>query len=309
MSKSRKVTNFIEYFYKPNRFYFNKLHFNITKSYIFRFKIHQKLASLNLLLYPKNRKINIWMFNILIILLAFGCARKPRYVPVHESAVYSGELPATHSVQKGETLYSIAWRYGLDFRRLAKQNKIDKKYTIYPGQKLLLKSKMIAPTKKRVESKHAPKRTTTSVTPTARSIKKTKKVENISHKKLEKGPISWAWPTRKNKTNTLLSNAGLNKGIAIPGKLGEPVSAAASGRVVYAGEGLRGYGKLIILKHSEKYLSAYAHNERLLVEEREEVAKGQKIAAMGSSGTDSVRLYFEIRYDGKPVNPLKYLPK
>ena len=104
------------------------------------------------------------------------------------------------------------------------------------------------------------------------------------------------------------SNA-LNKGIDLGGKLGEPVLAAADGQVVYSGSGLRGYGKLLIVKHNETFLSAYAHNDRLLVKEGDFVKAGQRIADMGSSGTDRVKLHFEIRRDGTPVDPLKFLPR
>jgi lipoprotein NlpD len=103
-------------------------------------------------------------------------------------------------------------------------------------------------------------------------------------------------------------SAGLNKGIDIQGKLGEPVVAAADGEVVYSGTGLRGYGKLLIVKHNEQYLSAYAHNRVLLVAEGDRVKAGQKIAEVGFSGTNTAKLHFEIRLDGKPVNPLQYLP-
>ena len=104
-------------------------------------------------------------------------------------------------------------------------------------------------------------------------------------------------------------NASFNKGIDIQGQMGESVKAASAGTVVYSGEGLRGYGRLVIIKHSDRYLSAYAHNSRLLVKEGASVKMGQAIARMGSSGTDSVKLHFEIRNDGKPVDPLKFLPK
>lgn len=104
-------------------------------------------------------------------------------------------------------------------------------------------------------------------------------------------------------------DSGLNKGIDLSGKLGEPVLAAASGRVVYAGSGLSGYGKLLIIKHNETFLSAYAHNDEISVKEGDLVKGGQRIADMGSSGTDRVKLHFEIRSEGSPVDPLKYLPK
>lgn len=105
------------------------------------------------------------------------------------------------------------------------------------------------------------------------------------------------------------SNDSLNKGIDIAGDLGQPVKAAASGSVVYAGRGLIGYGEMVIIKHNDTYLSAYAHNNRLLVDEGDSVRAGQTIAEMGSTGTDRVKLHFEIRQRGQPVDPLRYLPK
>ncbi|HAB84770.1 MAG TPA: peptigoglycan-binding protein LysM, partial [Pseudomonas sp.] len=105
------------------------------------------------------------------------------------------------------------------------------------------------------------------------------------------------------------SNGSLNKGIDIAGELGQPVLAASDGTVVYAGSGLRGYGELVIIKHSDTYVSAYGHNRRLLVREGQQVKAGQSIAEMGSTGTDRVKLHFEIRRQGKPVDPLQYLPR
>ena len=104
-------------------------------------------------------------------------------------------------------------------------------------------------------------------------------------------------------------SANLHKGIDIAGRRGEPVTAVAGGKVVYAGTGVTGYGALLIIKHNETYLSAYGHNERLLVEEGFDVKAGQRIATMGSSGTDSVKLHFEIRRRGQPIDPLTLLPK
>jgi len=120
---------------------------------------------------------------------------------------------------------------------------------------------------------------------------------------------SWRWPTDGKIIDNFSASEGGNKGIDIAGTRGQPIVATASGRVVYAGNALRGYGNLIIIKHNDDYLSAYAHNDTMLVREQQEVKAGQKIATMGSTGTSSVRLHFEIRYKGKSVNPLRYLPQ
>ncbi|OOE43267.1 peptidoglycan DD-metalloendopeptidase family protein [Salinivibrio kushneri] len=121
--------------------------------------------------------------------------------------------------------------------------------------------------------------------------------------------ISWQWPSRGRMVSRFSSTERGNKGIDIAGQRGQGIQAAADGKVVYAGSALRGYGKLIIVKHNDDYLSAYAHNDSFYVSEGQAVKKGQKIASMGSSGANSVRLHFEIRYKGKSVNPLHYLPK
>ena len=119
--------------------------------------------------------------------------------------------------------------------------------------------------------------------------------------------VDWSWPAR-GKIVTGFSEAANLKGIDIAGASGQPVAASAGGKVVYAGTGLRGYGKLIIVKHNGTYLSAYAHNKEILVKEGQQVAKGQKIAEMGNTDADQVKLHFEIRRHGKPVDPLRYLP-
>jgi lipoprotein NlpD len=121
----------------------------------------------------------------------------------------------------------------------------------------------------------------------------------------ENEDVDWMWPA-KGKVLAPFSEA--SKGMDIAGRKGAPVLAAASGRVVYAGAGLRGYGKLVIIKHNDAWLSAYAHNDNILVKEQQEVRKGQKIAEMGSSDTDQVKLHFEVRKQGKPVDPAKVLP-
>ena len=126
----------------------------------------------------------------------------------------------------------------------------------------------------------------------------------------DSAPIStWRWPTDGKVIENFSATEGGNKGIDIAGSKGQAIIATASGRVVYAGNALRGYGNLIIIKHNDDYLSAYAHNDTMLVREQQEITAGQKIATMGSTGTSSTRLHFEIRYKGKSVNPLRYLPQ
>src|SRR4029079_10114548 len=120
--------------------------------------------------------------------------------------------------------------------------------------------------------------------------------------------IPWAWPTSGAATVLAGFDEQKNKGIDLGGRAGDPVLAAADGRVVYAGSGLRGYGNLVILKHNNTYLTAYAHNQTLLVKDDQNVKRGQKIAEMGSTDADSVQLHFEIRRQGKPIDPARLLP-
>ena len=125
---------------------------------------------------------------------------------------------------------------------------------------------------------------------------------------IAKGPddLDWMWPTRGKVVGSF--NDSTNKGIAIAGKLGQPVYASAPGRVIFSGTGIRGFGKLVVIKHNNTYLSVYAHNNELAVKEGQNVTKGQKIAEMGNSDADQVKLHFEIRRFGKPVDPMKLLP-
>lgn len=238
--------------------------------------------------------------------------------------------PKTHQVMRGETLFSIAWRYGVDYRQLARHNKIPPPYTIYPRQTLRLDVNLppasssttrqspsttpSSPPRYRPPSQGIPVETppalvSTPETNRARSEIKTPAPRPASPAPLLVGDPKWQWPATGILLSSYQGNNGLNKGIDISGKLGQPVLAAASGQVVYAGSGLRGYGKLLIIKHNETFLSAYAHNDNLLLKEGDIVKAGQKIADMGSSGTDRVKLHFEIRRDGVPVDPMRYLPK
>lgn len=260
------------------------------------------------------RAIVIFARQMSIILIALGgvisCGSPRYYAPVDVKSQPPSDRITTHVVSRGETLYSIAWRYNLDYRKLAAANQLGSSYTIYPGQVLQLSEREVvhksasAPTKKAAPVKSKPKTVKPSRSKNKTPVKSSPK-PLIPEQKDEK----WVWPSEGKLISTFHSNNGLHKGVDIQGKLEQPVIAASSGTVVYSGQGLRGYGKLIIVKHSEKYLSAYAHNHTLLVKEGEQVKIGQKIAEMGSSGTDSVKLHFEIRYDGKPVDPLKYLPR
>jgi lipoprotein NlpD len=232
---------------------------------------------------------------------------------------------STYHVQRGETLYSIAFRYGLDYRKVAAANGISSPYTIYPGQKIYLKEAAPAPIP--VVRATAPRKSTSSPAPrhapvpapapAPKPVSKTKTVTRASSSTTTKSRSTgsyagravsaWRWPTSGRVIRGY--SASLHKGIDISGKRGDAVQAVAAGKVVYAGTGIVGFGELLIVKHNEIYLSAYGHNDRLLVAEGDTVRAGQKIAEKGSSGTDTVKLHFEIRKEGKPVDPQRLLPR
>jgi len=257
----------------------------------------------------------------LAFLLLAGCGGNVR-APV-EDRNRSGSL-ASHSsgyaVQRGDTLYSIAFRYGLDYRRLAAANRIAYPYTIYPGQRLQLAEAEVPPSAPArpagtSASRPAsnPPRNSPGITPpptvspaviepSSKPATSSGSVARAAVPVPEYGPVSsWRWPTSGKVIRGYSSS--VHKGIDIGGRRGDAVVAVAAGRVVYAGTGIVGLGELIIVKHNEIYLSAYGHNNRLLVSEGDLVRAGQKIAEKGSSGTDTVRLHFEVRKEGKPIDP------
>ena len=231
----------------------------------------------------------------LLLLFIASCATN------HNSRVYYDYDHGYHTVHKGETLYAIAFRHGIDYKKIARWNNIRPPYTIYAGQRLKLSPTGV--TSKTYAEKYKTKSSTSS------SNKKSTALKPVA--KTQEKPIkhTWNWPTQGKVIRTYSSKLGGNKGIDISGKIGQPVLAASSGKVVYSGNGLASYGNLIIVKHSEQFLSAYAHNKILFVKEGGEVKRGEKIAELGNTGTSEAKLHFEIRYKGKPVNPLKYLPK
>jgi len=216
-------------------------------------------------------------------------------------------------VQKGETLYSIAWGYGLDYKDVARWNGIYPPFTIFPGQALNLATRKSgaqpAPTAKSGQQEITRPRPTESKEISEPAANKTGEITRQSSPvpaPLPAGNPAWQWPTRGRllRDNSPTSEKGVN----ISGKHGQEIKAAANGEVVYSGSGLLGYGKLIIIKHNEIYLSAYAHNSHIFVKEGERVAVGQKIATMGLVSNGKPVLHFEIRKNGKPVDPLKFLP-
>ena len=217
----------------------------------------------------------------------------------------------TYIVAKGDTLFSIAWYSNKDFKELARINNIPAPYRIYPDQTILLKERVKKQPQTLISQKKASNRTKTNIT-----VDREKKQAYGKNSVVAKNSTTasgntgkWQWPS----SGAVISRFSLtekgNKGIDIAGRLGSPILAAADGKVVYTGNALRGYGNLVIVKHDEDYLSAYAHNDEILVKEEQRVQTGQTIARMGNSGAQRTKLHFEVRYKGKSVDPLRYLPK
>ena len=229
------------------------------------------------------------------------------HAPVTDRSERSAWTPQTHRVRPGETLYSIAFQYNLRFGQIAQWNGIRPPYTIHVGQTLRLQPATGAA--------QAPPPARTSTSASADTVKQPPAMP-APRPAPRPAPVpapaavtlAWKWPAQGPILRTFQPNSHGKKGIEIGGTRGQPVRAAAAGRVVYAGSGLVGYGGLIIVKHDERFLSAYGYNDKLFVQEGSQVHSGQVIAEMGSSGTNRVQLHFEIRRDGKPVDPLQYLP-
>lgn len=299
----------------------------------------------------KNQSIRTWMLTTVLVSLvackASGSHRAPveeRETPPKKSQSISKKstqrdqdsIPQFYVIQKGDTLYSIAFEHGLDYREVAEQNNIDNPSAIQIGQKIkLIGSDEVPGDRPRIEVKPLnpvmPQIITKKDQPkiaklpySELAIIQIEKIQNESVQapvpvvatpiekpvqEAESGNeevLEWGMPT-KGKLIGEYSESASRKGVDIAGVKGQVVLASAAGKVVYSGSGLRGYGKLVIIKHNKTYLSAYAHNEQILVKEGQSVSKGQKIAEMGNSDAEQVKLHFEIRKFGKPVDPAKFL--
>jgi lipoprotein NlpD len=310
--------------------------------------------------------------SLILCLAVAGCESTPQRAPVADANVVesqeitekpdtvpemASQRPNFYTIQKGDTLYSIALNHGIDQKDLAQWNNIQDPGAIHIGQQLNLSSPSqlaqpslfplsepalpsaagaaVPNTIPPFEDKHAVNTDKLKVEPKAFKLPYSEQAVALlkggavpaavvpkgdlpAGRNVETGPVpstpeairgedslEWIWPA---KGKVLEGFSESTKGIDIAGKSGQAVSASAAGKVVYSGAGLRGYGKLIIIKHNNTYLSAYAHNNKLLVKEGQTVAKGQKIAEMGNTDSTLVKLHFEIRKNGKPVDPLKHLP-
>ena len=284
------------------------------------------------------RSVGHWMLLALLSACVLaGCANKNRPAPVEDRSPNATKAPAKmiagadnsgkpgyYSVKSGDTLIRIGMDNGQSWRDIARWNNIENPNLIETGQVLRVTppeetgvvvrpvsstNVVTSPAPASAASAPATATNTAAVRPPASAASppnSSTPANNLANTDSAEETVSFQWPTRGNVL------AGFdevkNKGIDISGKAGDPVLAAADGKVVYAGSGLRGYGNLVILKHNNTYLTAYAHNQSLLVKEDQAIKRGQKIAEMGNSDADQVKLHFEIRRQGKPVDPAKYLP-
>jgi len=220
--------------------------------------------------------------------------------PTHKKRVYGNY----YKVVKGDTLYAIAWRTNNNFTDLASWNNLSAPHTIYVGQRLAIKRPVnFKKATKKVSSSKPKVSASTPKKPSKKIIKKASKTEKF------KEAFRWKWPTKGKIIKGFKFGDDTRKGILVKGKVGQSILAAEDGKVVYSGSGLIGYGKLIIIKHNNKYLSAYGHNKKILVKEGSWVTKGKKIAEMGWFETNVAALHFEIRKNGTPINPASLLSK
>lgn len=242
------------------------------------------------------------IFCIFFCLLLAGCGSNRGMAPVSESRWHPLSLFAqTHLVKKGETLYSISFRYNMDFRQLAALNQLRPPYTVRIGQRLNLRRISRQPTRGQAPTVgnryryNSPK--PVAVSPVIYSPRYTGRSSS-----------GWLWPVSGHVATTFIPDQG-KKGINIACNKSEKVRASTSGVVAYAGNGLNGYGNLIIIKHDNEFLTAYGHNARNLVSEGQRVSAGQTIAIAGLIEHKYTGVHFEIRKRGVPVNPLNYLQK
>ena len=284
------------------------------------------------------RLAGYWLLLALLSAMVLsGCANKNRPAPVEDRSPNAARAPAKmvasadnagkpgyYSVKSGDTLIRIGMDNGQSWRDIARWNNIENPNLIETGQVLRVTppeetgvvvrpvsstNVVTSPAPANTASATAPASNTATVRPPASATNPpnaSTPANNLANSDSAEDTVSFQWPTRGNVLASF--DEVKNKGIDIAGKAGDPVLAAADGKVVYAGSGLRGYGNLVILKHNNTYLTAYAHNQSLLVKEDQAIKRGQKIAEMGNSDADQVKLHFEIRRQGKPVDPAKYLP-
>lgn len=261
------------------------------------------------------RQMSAYILLATCLLFMTGCLSSRDFISTQEKFTHPKNPEGVHIVEKGDTLFSIAWTYGWDYHQLASANSISDPYVIYVDQRLEVanpgsyrSTKKVTPkpvSKKQIVKKKTPTKTVVSRTPKTSP----KPISKPTSKAVSNTNKVWQWPANGMIIEKFSTRKPQNKGIDIAGKRGDPIKSSAAGKVVYAGKGLKGYGNLVIVQHDTQFLSAYAHASRLLVSEKERVKAGQVIAEVGSTGTNTIKLHFEIRRNGKPVDPLKYLPQ
>ncbi len=295
----------------------------------------------------KNGMLQSLIVLALLPIVLQGCSSRSQPAPV--DTLYTGKTyrdfqpnslnAKKYEVQKGETLYSIAFRANMDVDDIARLNNLSRPYTIYPGQTLDLVGSAKStgtsePTQRPQSNKERANNAQNNIkTPVANTqqkgygqktstrktvAKQTDKGSNSQPRQRIERPevvlpsnnnIVWRWPSSGKVIADFSLREQGNKGIDFAGSRGDSVNAAAAGKVVYVGSALHGFGNLIILKHNDDFITAYAHNEDILVKEKEWVDVGETIGRMGDSGSSRVKLHFEVRFRGKSVNPRHYLPK
>lgn len=239
-------------------------------------------------------------FSVLFALTVFlvSCGSPKLYAPVLTNNQVKDRSSTTHTVRLRDTLYSIAWQEGKDYRQLAKLNNIQPPYTIYKGQKLLLvakkvnKSRLEKPIRPRLHKAESPR------------IKE-KVIKKALYKNKSGLKLNWQWPISVRK----LEKNSVKSGVVLLGEHGELVRSSEAGKVVYAGNGLKGYGNLVIIMHDKDFLTAYGYNKQLLIKEGSVVKKGQAIAEIGLDNKKRRVLFFEMRQHGKAVSVTQYLPR
>jgi len=258
----------------------------------------------------KEDHIAAWkrLWPVLLSLLLAACGAPSRApAPFHHAThrAHQTRLTGTwYRVKKGDTLWAVSWRAGVDYRTLARWNRLKPPYTIFAGQLLRLRP---PPPPKRTASSTAKGQSSTARRGTASTKKRSR--TTARHSKQTGRKLHWRWPIHGTVISRFSYSDPDRDGIKIAGARGQKVLAAESGTVVYSGSGLIGYGQLIIIKHNNEFLSAYGHNSRLLVKEGEKVKRGQHISDLGVDSAGKALLHFEIRRYGKPVDPLIYLPR
>ena len=244
--------------------------------------------------------LTLLLASVMIFMLGCSVPRtKPATVVDRSGGASEPAPPGYYRVKKGDTLLRIALDHGQSYKDLVQWNNLSNPNQIEVGDLIMIK----APAGSKAAAKPVDKKPQVDSSKADASKTDTKADDSKPEMVAEPG-IRLSWPAKGKVTQEFSES---NKGINIAGKLGEPVTAAADGKVVYAGNSLRGYGNLVIVKHDNTYLTAYAYNKNLLVKEGDAVKKGQKIAEMGDTDTNAVQLHFELRVNGKPVNPIPYL--